>query len=203
MSVISSVLWFIVAIGVLVTVHEFGHFWVARRLGVRVLRFSVGFGRPIWRRHLGPEQIEHEPGEVVRCSGGGLARIPDLAEELPAQDVHERAAEGQLAGQGLVDHHADAVSIRSDHGSRVMTRVTRCPHCNVAVKVADKLSKCPRCAGRLKPRRNEAEPQGSEIADRSELQHFRQDGRLARYHARVAAGALVQVDRHTPGVTVV
>ena len=41
---------FLVAVGILVTVHEFGHYWVARRLGVRVLRFSVGFGRPIWTR---------------------------------------------------------------------------------------------------------------------------------------------------------
>ena len=41
---------FLVAIGVLVSVHEFGHFWAARRLGVKVLRFSVGFGRPLWQR---------------------------------------------------------------------------------------------------------------------------------------------------------
>jgi regulator of sigma E protease len=40
-------LWFIVAVSLLVTVHEFGHFWVARRLGFKVLRFSVGFGRPL------------------------------------------------------------------------------------------------------------------------------------------------------------
>lgn len=39
---------FVVAIGVLVAVHEFGHFWVARRLGVRVLRYSIGFGRKLW-----------------------------------------------------------------------------------------------------------------------------------------------------------
>jgi regulator of sigma E protease len=39
----------IVALGVLVTVHEFGHFFVARKVGVRVLRFSVGFGKPLWR----------------------------------------------------------------------------------------------------------------------------------------------------------
>src|SRR5690606_18414248 len=37
-------------LGVLVTFHEFGHFWVARRCGVKVLRFSVGFGRAIWQR---------------------------------------------------------------------------------------------------------------------------------------------------------
>jgi regulator of sigma E protease len=42
--------WFIVTLGVLVTFHEFGHYWVARRCGVKVLRFSIGFGRPLWSR---------------------------------------------------------------------------------------------------------------------------------------------------------
>lgn len=50
MELIGSVFWLVVALGVLVTFHEFGHYWVARRAGVRVLRFSVGFGRPLWRR---------------------------------------------------------------------------------------------------------------------------------------------------------
>ncbi|MFS2222766.1 sigma E protease regulator RseP [Pantoea sp. B65] len=48
-----SILWsfaaFIVALGVLITVHEFGHFWVARRCGVKVERFSIGFGKALWR----------------------------------------------------------------------------------------------------------------------------------------------------------
>jgi regulator of sigma E protease len=48
--VFGSIWWLLVTLGVLVTFHEFGHFWVARRFGVRVLRFSVGFGRPLWRR---------------------------------------------------------------------------------------------------------------------------------------------------------
>ncbi len=43
-------LWFIVAVSLLVTVHEFGHFWVARRLGFKVLRFSVGFGKPLFEK---------------------------------------------------------------------------------------------------------------------------------------------------------
>jgi regulator of sigma E protease len=47
---ITSALAFVVAISILVAVHEFGHFWVARRLGIKVLRFSVGFGRPFWSR---------------------------------------------------------------------------------------------------------------------------------------------------------
>ena len=50
MDFVGAVAAFVLAVGILVTVHEFGHFWVARRLGVRVLRFSVGFGRPIWTR---------------------------------------------------------------------------------------------------------------------------------------------------------
>jgi len=40
----------IVTLGILVTIHEWGHFWVARRCGVKVLRFSVGFGKPLWQR---------------------------------------------------------------------------------------------------------------------------------------------------------
>lgn len=47
---LGSIWWMIVSLGVLVTFHEFGHFWVARRCGVKVLRFSVGFGRPLWTR---------------------------------------------------------------------------------------------------------------------------------------------------------
>ena len=47
---LGSVWWMLVALGVLVTFHEFGHFWVARRFGVKVLRFSIGFGRPLWTR---------------------------------------------------------------------------------------------------------------------------------------------------------
>ena len=45
-----SILWLLVALGVLVTFHELGHYWVARLCGVKVLRFSVGFGRPLWMR---------------------------------------------------------------------------------------------------------------------------------------------------------
>ncbi|MCS6946487.1 MAG: site-2 protease family protein, partial [Steroidobacteraceae bacterium] len=44
-----ALIWFLVAVSLLVTVHEFGHFWVARRLGFQVLRFSVGFGPALWR----------------------------------------------------------------------------------------------------------------------------------------------------------
>ncbi|HGW5833997.1 TPA: sigma E protease regulator RseP [Proteus mirabilis] len=49
-----GILWnlaaFIIVLGILITVHEFGHFWVARRCGVYVERFSIGFGKAIWRK---------------------------------------------------------------------------------------------------------------------------------------------------------
>ena len=49
-----DILWnigsFIVALGILVTIHEYGHYWVARKMGVKVLKFSVGFGKSIWSR---------------------------------------------------------------------------------------------------------------------------------------------------------
>jgi RIP metalloprotease RseP len=48
--VLGSVWWLVVSLGLLVTFHEFGHYWVARRCGVDVLRFSVGFGKPLWSR---------------------------------------------------------------------------------------------------------------------------------------------------------
>ncbi|MEX0424345.1 sigma E protease regulator RseP [Providencia rettgeri] len=50
MGFIWSLVAFIIAIGVLITVHEFGHYWVARRCGVYVERFSIGFGKTLWRK---------------------------------------------------------------------------------------------------------------------------------------------------------
>ena len=76
-----ALLAFIVAIGVLVSFHEFGHFWVARRLGVRVLRFSVGFGRPLfgWRGEDGCEYV------VSAIPLGGYVKMLD-EREAPVPD---------------------------------------------------------------------------------------------------------------------
>ena len=49
---------FLVTVGLLVFVHEWGHYIVARLAGVRILRFSVGFGRPLWIRRSGPDRTE-------------------------------------------------------------------------------------------------------------------------------------------------
>lgn len=54
-----SLFAFLIAISILIAVHEFGHFWVARRCGIKVLRFSIGFGRPLYRCYdkLGTEYV--------------------------------------------------------------------------------------------------------------------------------------------------
>ena len=86
-AVITSVLAFVVAIGVLVSVHEFGHFWVARRLGFKVLRFSIGFGKPLLRR-LGrdADQIEYVLAAIPL---GGYVRLLDEREgPLPPGEEH-------------------------------------------------------------------------------------------------------------------
>lgn len=72
MSILISILAFFVAIGILVTVHEFGHYWVAKRLGVKVLTFSLGFGKPLyqWRRGETVWQIAMLPlGGYVKLLG--------------------------------------------------------------------------------------------------------------------------------------
>lgn len=70
----------LVTLGILVAIHEFGHFWVARRCGVHVLRFSIGFGKPIltWRDKLGTEYSVGLIflGGYVRMLGEGDGEIP-------------------------------------------------------------------------------------------------------------------------------
>ena len=68
MDFLQSIVAFIFALGILITFHEFGHYWVARRCNVKILRFSVGFGKPIWRFdfkqpfwHLGFTQSPWDP----------------------------------------------------------------------------------------------------------------------------------------------
>ena len=73
-----SAIGFIVALGILVTVHEFGHFWVARKLGVKVLKFSVGFGRPIWSKKAGPDSTEYA---IAAIPLGGYVKMLDENEE--------------------------------------------------------------------------------------------------------------------------
>ena len=79
---------FIVAIGVLVTIHEFGHFWVARKMGVKVLRFSVGFGKPLWTKKLGDDQTEYVLAAIPL--GGYVKMLDEREAEVPRAEL-ERA----------------------------------------------------------------------------------------------------------------
>lgn len=85
MSVIWYALWFIVAVSLLVTVHEFGHYWVARRLGFKVLRFSVGFGKPLLSRVAGADRTEYV---VAAIPLGGYVKMLDEREgPVPTADL--------------------------------------------------------------------------------------------------------------------
>ena len=78
---------FLVAIVVLVAVHEFGHFWVARRLGVKVIRFSIGFGRALftWRRRGDPTEYV-----IAAIPLGGYVKMLDEREEpVPEEELHQ------------------------------------------------------------------------------------------------------------------
>ncbi len=57
--ILTSALAFVAAIGLLVAIHEYGHYIVARSLGVKILRYSIGFGRVLWSRRAGPDQTEY------------------------------------------------------------------------------------------------------------------------------------------------
>ncbi|MTI14250.1 sigma E protease regulator RseP [Sansalvadorimonas verongulae] len=84
MDSIQTIFAFIVTLGLLVSIHEYGHFWVARRCGIKVIRFSVGFGKPLLRWHdkLGTEYV------IALIPLGGYVKMLDEREDPVAE--HER-----------------------------------------------------------------------------------------------------------------
>ena len=85
MTFLVSLFAFIVALGVLIVVHEFGHFWVARKLGVKVLRFSVGFGKPLWKYRASADDTEYV---VAAIPLGGYVKMLDEREgEVDPKDL--------------------------------------------------------------------------------------------------------------------
>jgi regulator of sigma E protease len=85
--VLVSILAFVIAISVLVAVHEFGHFWVARKLGFKVLRFSIGFGRPLWKR-VAADSTEYV---IAAIPLGGYVKLLDEREGPVAAHELERS----------------------------------------------------------------------------------------------------------------
>ncbi|WP_455924317.1 sigma E protease regulator RseP [Pseudomonas putida] len=97
MSALYMIVGTLVALGVLVTFHEFGHFWVARRCGVKVLRFSVGFGMPLvrWHDRQGTEYV------VAAIPLGGYVKMLDEREgEVPAE-LLDQAFNRKKVGQRI------------------------------------------------------------------------------------------------------
>lgn len=85
MDVLSTLFYFIVAIGVLVSIHEFGHFWVARKMGVKVIRFSIGFGKILWSYQSKPGATEYA---VAAIPLGGYVKMVDEREgEVDIKDL--------------------------------------------------------------------------------------------------------------------
>ncbi|WP_392343876.1 sigma E protease regulator RseP [Pseudoalteromonas prydzensis] len=76
---------FILALGILVTVHEYGHFWVARKAGVKVLRFSIGFGKPLIKWH-----DKHDTEYVIAAIplGGYVKMLDERVDDVPAEQRH-------------------------------------------------------------------------------------------------------------------
>lgn len=79
---------FLVTIGILVTVHEFGHYWVAKKLGVKVLRFSVGMGKAVWSKQAGADNTEYC---IAALPLGGYVKMLDEREGNVAPEEAHRA----------------------------------------------------------------------------------------------------------------
>jgi regulator of sigma E protease len=88
MTLLSTVIAFIVALGVLIVFHEFGHYLVARMCGVKVLRFSLGFGKPLWKVRLGRDRTEWA---IAAFPLGGYVKMLDEREGAVAAQERHRA----------------------------------------------------------------------------------------------------------------
>ena len=86
LDILQTILALIVTLGILVTIHEYGHFWVARRCGVRVLRFSVGFGNPIFSRY---DRHGTEFAVAAIPLGGYVKMLDEREGPVPEEQRHE------------------------------------------------------------------------------------------------------------------
>ncbi|MDD1633948.1 MAG: site-2 protease family protein, partial [Methylococcaceae bacterium] len=85
MQFLNTLFYFAIAIGVLVSFHEFGHFWVARKTGVKVLRFSVGFGKVLWSYQKNPEATEYVLSAIPL--GGYVKMVDEREGEVKKEDL--------------------------------------------------------------------------------------------------------------------
>ncbi len=87
MSIIFTIISFIVAISILVAIHEYGHYIVAKKLGVKILRFSIGFGQPLWSKRIGKDKTEFV---IASLPFGGYVKMLDKRESAVAENEQHR-----------------------------------------------------------------------------------------------------------------
>ncbi len=87
MKILIFIAAFLVAIGILVAVHEFGHYWVAKRLGFKVLRFSIGFGKPLLTR-VGRDADRTEYCVAAIPLGGYVKLLDEREGDVSPQELH-------------------------------------------------------------------------------------------------------------------
>lgn len=98
MSLMDYILPFAFGLGFLIAIHEYGHYWVARRCGVKVLRFSIGFGRPLLRWRAGADGTEWALGAFPL---GGYVKMLDEREGPVAPHELHRAFNRQPVGRRM------------------------------------------------------------------------------------------------------
>lgn len=98
MIVLASLLGFVLAVGIIVTIHEFSHFIVARTLRIKVERFSIGFGRPLWRRRMGRKGDDWELA-IASIPLGGYVKMLDGREGPIPPGLEHRAFDHQSVGR--------------------------------------------------------------------------------------------------------
>lgn len=98
MNLFITLLAFVFTIGILVTIHELGHYWVARWCNVKVLRFSVGFGRPLLLWRSGPDRTEWV---IAAIPLGGYVKMADESEEEVAWADRARAFNNKTVWQRI------------------------------------------------------------------------------------------------------
>src|SRR5919106_823935 len=96
MSLLHTIVAFIVALGLLIVVHEYGHYLIARLCGVKVLRFSVGFGRALFTRQIGADRTEWV---IAAIPFGGYVKMLDEREGPVAPEEAARAFNRQSVGR--------------------------------------------------------------------------------------------------------
>jgi regulator of sigma E protease len=99
LSLLTTILAFLFAVGLLVTIHELGHYWAARAFNVKILRFSIGFGKELWTRKRGADQTEWV---IAALPLGGYVKMADERDDSVAPEDVARAFNTQAIWKRMI-----------------------------------------------------------------------------------------------------